>query len=122
MTEREKSELLREEEICKVKKFYEQEGYIVERILSQNSPSSLILFTEDAEKNERYIELKFIVKKQDYTPDEDIEEFKVEVQKRAVKKVTADINKLNKKEQIIAKQQADIKVKQYVEKYLGKEE
>ena len=26
--------------------------------LSQNSPSSLILFTEDDEKNERYIEIK----------------------------------------------------------------
>lgn len=118
MTEREKSELLREEELVKVKKFYEDQGYMVERILSQNSPSSLILFTEDKEKNERYIEVKFIVKKPDYEPDDDIEDFKAEIQRRAVKKITADINKLNKKDQVLAKQQADIKVKQYVEKYI----
>ena len=63
MTEREKSEILRERELKKVQKFYEGQGYIVERILSQNSPSSIILFTEDEEQNERYIEVKFIVKK-----------------------------------------------------------
>lgn len=122
MTEREKSEVLREAELKKIKKFYEGEGFMIERILSQNSPSSLILFTEDSEKNERYIEIKFIVKKPDYEPDEDIDAFKAEIQTRAVKKVKADINKLNKKERLIAEQEADIKVKQYIEKYLGKEE
>lgn len=121
MTERQKSEVMREEQLLKVKQFYEDQGYMVERILSQNSPSSIILFTEDEEKNERYIEIKFIVKKPEYEPDDDIEDFKAEIQKRAVKKVTADINKLNKKEQIVAKQTADIKVKQLIEKYIGKE-
>lgn len=121
MTERQKSEVMREEQLLKIKQFYEDQGYMVERILSQNSPSSIILFTEDEEKNERYIEIKFIVKKPEYEPDDDIEDFKAEIQKRAVKKVTADINKLNKKEQIVAKQTADIKVKQLVEKYIGKE-
>ena len=72
MTEREKSNKLREAEIRKIKKFYEDQGFIVERILSQNSPSSIILFTEDEERNERYIEVKFIVKKPEYEPDEDI--------------------------------------------------
>ena len=118
MTEREKSEILREEELKKIKKFYEDQGYMVERILSQNSPSSLILFTEDQETNERYIEVKFIVKKPDYEPDEDIDNFKVEIQNRAVKKVRADINKLNKKDKLLAEQEADLKVQQYVEKYM----
>lgn len=118
MTEREKSEILREKELKKIKKFYEDQGYMVERILSQNSPSSLILFTEDQEKNERYIEVKFIVKKPDYEPDEDIDNFKVEIQNRAVKKVRADINKLNKKDKLLAEQEADLKVQQYVEKYM----
>ena len=118
MTEREKSEILREAELRKVKKFYEDQGFMVERILSQNSPSSLILFTEDSDKNERYIEVKFIVKKPEYEPDEDIDNFKVEIENRAVKKVKADINKLNKKERLIAEQTADLKVKEYVEKYM----
>lgn len=122
MTEREKSEILREEELKKVKKFYEEQGYMVERILSQNSPSSLILFTEDQEKNERYIEIKFIVKKPEYEPDEDIDNFKVEIHNRAVKKVKADINKLNKKDRILAEAQADIKVQEFENKYIGKEE
>lgn len=122
MTEREKSEILREEELKKVKKFYEEQGYMVERILSQNSPSSLILFTEDQEKNERYIEVKFIVKKPEYEPDEDIDNFKVEIHNRAVKKVKADINKLNKKDRILAEAQADIKVQEFENKYIRKEE
>ena len=122
MTEREKSEILRERELKKVQKFYEDQGYIVERILSQNSPSSIILFTEDEEKNERYIEVKFIVKKPEYEPDEDIDNFKVEIHNRAVKKVRADINKLNKKDRILAEQEADIKVKQFEEKYIGKKD
>ena len=122
MTEREKSEILRERELKKVQKFYEDQGYIVERILSQNSPSSIILFTEDEEQNERYIEVKFIVKKPEYEPDEDIDNFKVEIHNRAVKKVRADINKLNKKDRILAEQEADIKVKQIEEKYMGKKD
>ena len=122
MTEREKSEILRERELKKVQKFYEDQDYIVERILSQNSPSSIILFTEDEEQNERYIEVKFIVKKPEYEPDEDIDNFKVEIHNRAVKKVRADINKLNKKDRILAEQEADIKVKQFEEKYIGKKD
>ena len=118
MTEREKSEVMREAELKRIKKFYEDQGFIVERILSQNSPSSLILFTEDEEQNERYIELKFVVKKPEYEPDEDINNFKVEIHNRAVKKVKADINKLNKKERILAEAQADLLVKQYKEKYM----
>lgn len=117
MTERERTEILREEELKKVKHFYEEQGYMVERILSQNSPSSLVLFTEDENKNERYIEIKFIVKKPEYEPDEDIDNFKVEIHNRAVKKVKADINKLNKKDRIAAETQADIKVKEFIEKY-----
>ena len=122
MTEREKSEILRERELKKIQKFYEDQGYIVERILSQNSPSSIILFTEDEEQNERYIEVKFIVKKPEYEPDEDIDNFKVEIHNRAVKKVRADINKLNKKDRILAEQEADIKVKQFEEKYISKKD
>ena len=122
MTEREKSEILRERELKKIQKFYEDQGYIVERILSQKSPSSIILFTEDEEQNERYIEVKFIVKKPEYEPDEDIDNFKVEIHNRAVKKVRADINKLNKKDRILAEQEADIKVKQFEEKYIGKKD
>lgn len=122
MTEREKICQLRENELNKIKKFYESQDCMIERILSQNSPSSLILFTEDDEKNERYIEIKFTVKKPDYTPDEDIDNFKVEVHNRAVKKVRAEINKLNKKERLAAEQQADLKVKQLEEKYLNGEE
>ena len=117
MTERERTDIMREAELKKIKQFYESQGFMIERILSQNSPSSLILFTEDEERNERYIEIKFIVKKPDYEPDEDINNFKVEMQNRAVKKVRADINKLNKKDRVLAEKEADIKVKQYLEKY-----
>ena len=118
MTEREKSNKLREAEIGKIKKYYEDQGYMVERILSQNSPSSIILFTEDEERNERYIEVKFIVKKPDYEPDEDIDNFKVEMHNRAVKKVKAEINKLPKKEREAAQQQASQKVKELEQQYL----
>lgn len=117
MTEREKSNLLREAELKKIKKFYEDQGFMVERILSQNSPSSIILFTEDEEKNERYIEVKFIVKKPDYEPDDDIAEFQAEIEKRAVKQVKADLNKLNKKERAIQEPLANEKVKLIVKSY-----
>lgn len=117
MTEREKSNLLREEELKKIKKFYEEQGFMIERILSQNSPSSLILFTEDSDKNERYIEIKFIVKKPEYEPDDDIAEFAAEIEKRAVKQVKADINKKPKKERLAAEQLANEMVKQIVESY-----
>lgn len=122
MTEREKSNKLRETEIKKIKDFYESQGYIVERVLSQNSPSSIILFTEDEEKNERYIEVKFIVKKPEYEPDEDIDNFKVEMHNRAVKKAKAELNKLNKKERIIAEAGIDLRVKELEQKYLSGEE
>ena len=118
LTEREKSNKLREAEIGKIKKYYEDQGYMVERILSQNSPSSIILFTEDGERNERYIEVKFIVKKPDYEPDEDIDNFKVEMHNRAVKKVKAEINKLPKKEREAAQQQASQRVKELEQQYL----
>lgn len=118
MTEREKSNKLREAEIGKIKKYYEDQGYMVERILSQNSPSSIILFTEDEERNERYIEIKFIVKKPDYEPDEDIDNFKVEMHNRAVKKVKAEINKLPKKGREAAQQQASQRVKELEQQYL----
>ena len=117
MTERERTNLMREAELKKIKKFYEDQGLMCERILSQNSPSSIILFTEDEEKNERYIEIKFIVKKPDYEPDEDINEFAAEIEKRAVKQVRADINKKPKKERIAAEQLANQKVKEIVESY-----
>lgn len=117
MTEREKSNNMREAELKKIKKFYEDQGYICERILSQNSPSSIILFTEDNEKNERYIEIKFIVKKPDYEPDEDISEFAAEIEKRAVKAVKASINKKPKKERLAAEQQANQEVKKIIESY-----
>ena len=117
MTEREKSNMLREAELKKVKKFYEDQGYMCERILSQNSPSSFILFTEDDENIERYIEVKFIVKKPEYEPDNDIEDFKAEIERRAVKQVRADINKKPKKERLVAEQLANDKVKQIVESY-----
>ena len=122
MTERERSNKLREAEIKKIKKFYEDEGFMVERVLSQNSPSSIILFTEDEEKNERYIEVKFIVKKPDYEPDEDIDNFRVEIHNRAVKKVKAELNKMNKKDRAIAEQKAEERVKELEEKYLNGEE
>ena len=117
MTEREKSNLMREAELKKIKKFYEDQGYLCERILSQNSPSSIILFTEDEEKVERYIEIKFIVKKPEYEPDDDIAEFATEIEKRAVKQVKADINKKPKKERLAAEQLANEKVKQIIETY-----
>ena len=122
MTERDKSNKLREKEIKRIKKYYEDQGFMVERILSQNSPSSIILFTEDEGNVERYIEVKFIVKKPEYEPDEDMENFKVEMQNRAVKKVRAEINKLNKKDRVAAEQQADKRVKELVAKYLNGEE
>ena len=108
---------MREAELKKIKKFYEDQGLMCERILSQNSPSSIILFTEDEEKNERYIEIKFIVKKPDYEPDEDINEFAAEIEKRAVKQVRAGINKKPKKERVAAEQLANQKVKEIVESY-----
>lgn len=117
MTERELSNQMRELELNRIKKFYEDNGFIIRRILSQNSPSSLILFTEDKDNNERYIEIKFVVKKPDYEPDEDIENFEVEIEKRAVKQVKAELNKLNKKERAKAEQLADIKVQQLVNQY-----
>lgn len=122
MTERERSNKLREAEIKKIKKFYEDEGFMVERVLSQNSPSSIILFTEDEEKNERYVEVKFIVKKPDYEPDEDIDNFRVEIHNRAVKKVKAELNKMNKKDRAIAEPLAAQRVKELEEKYLNGEE
>ena len=118
MTERERSNVLREAELKKIKQFYENEGYIVERILSQNSPSSLILFTEDEDRNERYIEIKFIVKKPAYTPDEDIDAYQAEIQTRANKKVQAELNKLkNQKERLAAEKQTEKKVQDFIEKY-----
>ena len=117
MTERELSNQMRELELNRIKKFYEDNGFIIRRILSQNSPSSLILFTEDKDNNERYIEIKFVVKKPDYEPDEDIENFEVEIEKRAVKQVKAELNKLGKKERAKAEQLADIKVQQLVNQY-----
>lgn len=117
MTERELSNQMREQELNRIKKYYEDNGFMVRRILSQNSPSSLILFTEDMDNNERYIEIKFVVKKSDYEPDEDIEDFESEIQKRAIKQVKADLNKLGKKERAAAQQLADIKVQQLVDQY-----
>lgn len=117
MTEREKSNLIREKELKKIKAFYEADGAMIERILSQNSPSSLILFTEDEEKNERYVEIKFVVKKPDYEPDEDIEAFKAEIAHRAVKQVKANLNKMNKTERAQAEPLADKEVKKIIESY-----
>lgn len=119
MTERERSDKLREIEIMKIKDAYEKEGFMIERILSQNSPSSLILFTEDEDKNERYIEIKFIVKKPDYEPDEDINNFKTEMHNRAVKKAKAELNKMNKKERVAAEPKIDQRVKELENKFLG---
>lgn len=117
MTERELSNQMRELELNRIKKYYEDNGFIVRRILSQNSPSSIILFTEDQDNCERYIEIKFVVKKKEYEPDEDIENFEAEIQKRAVKQVKADMNKMNKKERAAAEQLADIKVQQLIDQY-----
>ena len=117
MTEREISNQMRELELNRIRKYYEDNGFIVRRILSQNSPSSIILFTEDQDNNERYIEVKFVVKKPDYEPDEDINNFEMEIQKRAIKQVRADLNKLNKKERAAAEQLVDIKVQQLVNQY-----
>lgn len=119
MTERERSDKLREIEIMKIKDVYEKEGFMIERILSQNSPSSLILFTEDEDKNERYIEIKFIVKKPDYEPDEDIDNFKTEMHNRAVKKAKAELNKMNKKERAAAEPKIEQRVKELENKFLG---
>lgn len=117
MTEREKSNKLRETELRKIKKIYENEGAMIERILSQNSPSSLLLFTEDDEKNERYVEIKFIVKKPDYEPDEDIDAFKAEIAHRAVKQVKANLNKMNKTDRMRAEPQANKEVQKIIESY-----
>ena len=117
MTERELSNQMRELELNRIKKYYEDNGFIVRRILSQNSPSSIILFTEDQDNCERYIEIKLVVKKKEYEPDEDIEYFEAEMQKRAVKQVKADMNKMNKKERAAAEQLADIKVQQLIDQY-----
>lgn len=117
MTERELSNQMRELELNRIKKYYEDNGFIVRRILSQNSPSSIILFTEDQDNCERYIEIKFVVKKKEYEPDEDIENFEAEIQKRAVKQVKADMNKMNKKDRAAAEQLADIKVQQLIDQY-----
>ena len=117
MTEREKGSLLREAELKKIKQFYEEQGCIIERILSQNSPSSLLLFTEDAEKNERYIEIKFIIKKPDYTPDEDIDAYQMEIERRANKQVRANLNKMTKKERLAAEPQAEKQIREIIESF-----
>jgi hypothetical protein len=117
MTERDKSNLIRENELKKIKAFYEADGAMIYRILSQNSPSSLLLFTEDSEKNERYIEIKFVVKKPDYEPDEDIDAFKAEIAHRAVKQVKANLNKMNKTDRAQAEKKADEEVKKIIESY-----
>ena len=118
MTEREKSNRLREAEIKRIRQFYEEQGFMVERILSQNSPSSIILFTEDENQVERYIEVKFIVKKPEYEPDEDIDNFKVEMHNRAVKKVRADLNKMNKKDRAAALPNSETRVRELEAQYL----
>ena len=41
-----------------------------------------------------------MVKKPDYEPDEDIDNFKVEIHNRAVKKVKAELNKNEQERQI----------------------
>ena len=117
MTERERTNKMREEQLKKLKKFYEEQGYICERILSQNSPCSLILFTEDEDKNERYIEVKVVVKKPTYEPDEDISDFKAEIERRANKQVRANLNKLNKKERIEAEKTAEQDVRNIIKSY-----
>lgn len=118
MTEREKGNIIREGLIKEVKKYFEDNEMICERILSQGSPSSLILFTEDGERNERYVEIKFVVRKPDYTPDDDIENFKAEIQSRAVKQVKAQLNKLNKKDRMDAERQAEKEVQKIIDSYL----
>ena len=118
MTERQISDKLRETEIARVRKFYEEEGFIVKRILAQNSPSSIILFTEDDNGNERYIEVKFVVKKPDYTPDEDIYAYEGELAIRAEKHVRAQYNKLKKSEQkLITESDLQKQIKDYIDSY-----
>jgi hypothetical protein len=117
MTERDKSNLIREKELKKIKQLYEADGAMIYRILSQNSPSSLLLFTEDDEQNERYVEIKFVVKKPEYEPDEDIEAFKAEIAHRAVKQVKANLNKLNKTDRALAEPKADEEVRKIIESY-----
>jgi hypothetical protein len=114
VTEREKSNIIREKILKEVKKYFEDQDLICERILS---PSSLILFTEDNENNERYVEVKFIVRKPEYTPDDDIENFKAEIQARAVKQVKANLNKMNKKDRAIAEREADKEVQKIIDSY-----
>lgn len=117
MTERDKSNKIREEILKDIKKYLEGKDLICERILSQTSPSSLILFTEDDEKNERYVEIKFIVRKPDYTPDDDIEQFKAEIRNRAVKQVKAKLNKMGKKDRAEAEKKAEEEVRKIIESY-----
>lgn len=119
MTEREISNEIREAEINRIKKFYEEGGFIVERILSQNSPSSLLIFLQDGDNLERYLEIKFIVKNVEYTPDEDVFAFREEIKKRAEKAFKAKLNKLNKKERQKEAAHETAAVKEYVDKFCG---
>lgn len=117
MSEREKSDLLREDLLQKINEFLLARGEMVDRILSQDSPNALLLSTVDKDNNERYIEIKLIVKKPDYEPDDDISYFKDVMRDRAIKKVKAQINKLNKKEKLLAQANADELVRQELKKY-----
>lgn len=117
MTERNKSDNLREKVLQGIMEQLNANGEMVDRILSQGSPNALLLSTLDEENNERYVEIKFIVKKPEYEPDEDLEYYKFQVKERAIKKVKAAINKLPKKEQILAKANADELVKIELKKY-----
>lgn len=118
MTERQISDKLREIEIARIRKFYDDQGFIVKRILAQNSPSSLILFTEDEEGNERYVEVKFVVKKPSYTPDEDIYAYEGELAARAEKHVRAQYNKLKKSEQkLVTETDLQNQIKAYIDSY-----
>lgn len=117
MTERERSDDLREKVLQDIMQYLDTKGEMVDRILSQGSPNALLLSTLDSENNDRYVEIKFIVKKPEYEPDEDLEYYQFQVKERAIKKVKAAINKLPKKEQILAKANADELVKQELAKY-----
>lgn len=117
MTEREKSDKLREKILHQVMKNLTDTEEMVDRILSQGSPNALLLSTLDEDGNDRYVEIKFIVKKPEYEPDEDLEYYQFQIKERAIKKVKAYINKLPKKEQVLAKANADELVKKEMEKY-----
>jgi DNA-binding PucR family transcriptional regulator len=117
MTERERSDNLREKVLQEIMQHLATKGEMIDRILSQGSPNALLLSTLDSENNDRYVEIKFIVKKPEYEPDEDLEYYQFQVKERAIKKVKAAINKLPKKEQILAKANADELVKQELGKY-----